>query len=257
MDKISRIGDTMTGALKVQRESDIVAIHDVLHKYFATGNVGTLKITMPKSWSSTMISGKILGSTTTDDKSWELNFSGFNFIDTPAWFYTTAKLNGNSPFSKVRFAHDGSKCCLLLGATDTAWGYLGVALLDLLITFNNRDGWETGWSASIITSEAGLTNIVEAKMQSSFNGFFGTANVLSGAWSATGGYTDYPAHVTISNAQILATDKVDVVFPANYLLVAKTAGVEPVEALAGGFKMYAKVPPLSTLSLEYEVKRGM
>ena len=164
--KLNKDGSVpMTGALKFNKGTFSRTYKEVLHFDNITNDItGILKIVLPKSWSSTMISGKIRGFEYVDGKSWELDFAGYN-PDIPQWMRTTAKVNGECPFSKVRFAHDGSKCCILLGDLTTMWHYPSISITDFLTTYLDIDGWESGWSASIIASEAGITNIVEAELK--------------------------------------------------------------------------------------------
>ena len=81
------------------------------------------------------------------------------------WENAFSIIKGKLPTNKVRLAYDGTSRCILLGTTTTIWTIPTLAVTDLLVGYNILDGWETGWSASIITSETGLTNIVEPTLQ--------------------------------------------------------------------------------------------
>ncbi len=134
--------------------------HDVLSYDDVGAITGTMKITMPKSWSNTMMSVTIKGYTLKDNNTngWECRVHGYNF--TTGWVRLSAQITGNAPFSKVRLAHDGTKCIILLGETSTVWNYPKLTVSEMLAGHQNTDGWETGWNASIITSETGIGNVV-------------------------------------------------------------------------------------------------
>ena len=121
---------------------------------------GTMKITMPKSWSNTMMSVTIKGFTHKDNNTngWECRVHGYN-SESNIWSHFSAQITGNAPFSKVRLAHDGTKCIILLGDTSTVWDYPKLTVSEMLASHENTDGWETGWNASIIQSETGIGNV--------------------------------------------------------------------------------------------------
>lgn len=119
---------------------------------------GTLKITLPKSWSNTMMNMKIRGydyySTT---GGWELMLGGYNAVSGTAWKYCSAVLLGSSPFTSVRFGHDGTNCCILLGITTTSWRYIRLVIEQLMAGYGNYFGWDSGYSFTFITDETGIT----------------------------------------------------------------------------------------------------
>ncbi|HLV30474.1 MAG TPA: hypothetical protein VKY57_02775, partial [Chitinispirillaceae bacterium] len=118
---------------------------------------GTIKITMPQSWSHTMLTIKIAGYTLTQGW-WECVVSGFN-RNTGVWDFPECELRGNPIFSDVRLAHDGSKCCLLLGNTSISQQYLEVHITDVITGHSDYATWGTGWSIDLITDESGISNI--------------------------------------------------------------------------------------------------
>jgi len=159
-------GGTMTGAQAFNRGGNLINYKDVLHAYLSVQTVGLLKITMPKSWSSSFMSGKLRGFQFDDGSSWELDFSSYNHQDSQTWLGATAKVNGQCPFAKVRFAHDGAKCCLLLGDLTTDWRYPTLAITDFMVSNMNLGDWGVGWLAEIIMSESGLSAISEPVLES-------------------------------------------------------------------------------------------
>jgi len=78
---------------------------------------GTMKFTLPKTWSGTMLTFTIKGYNYNYIGAWECVISGYNYTD--GWLSYSAEIRGSAPFSQVRLAHDGTKCCLLLGTPNT------------------------------------------------------------------------------------------------------------------------------------------
>lgn len=125
----------------------------------SASTTGTLKITLPKSWNNTMMRIKISGyNYNSSHGAWELLLGGYNFTGSGGmWYNTTAVLTGAAPFTSVRFAHDGSNCCILLGTTSLTWNYPKIVISEFTATSGVFDGWETGWAMGIITDETGIT----------------------------------------------------------------------------------------------------
>jgi hypothetical protein len=124
---------------------------------------GTLKIKLPKSWSNTMLDLVIKGHTHSGIGwgAWELRTGGYNYnTASPTWQGCSAVLNKEAPFTQVRFAHDGTNCCILLGTLSTTWNYPKLLISEVLAAFSNQTGWDLGWEISIITSETGITTTV-------------------------------------------------------------------------------------------------
>ena len=127
--------------------------------YFPTGTVsvaGTMKITLPKTWSSTIISLKIIGNDYgTGD--WSCTIYGYNYIVASAWLNANCTISGKPPFKSVRLGHDGTNCCILLGSyTDTNWNFTTINV-DLIASYQNISDWQSGWTIERITDETGIT----------------------------------------------------------------------------------------------------
>jgi hypothetical protein len=138
--------------------------HDVyLYSNPNSSETGILKIVMPQGWANTFQRITIKGYTHAGAQgAWECIIGGYDYnaVDeaNDDWAVRSAEIRGSAPFSIVRIGYDGSKCVILLGTTETVWNYAKVAISDMLVggaIYN----WETGWSASIISSETGITNI--------------------------------------------------------------------------------------------------
>ncbi|OGY60449.1 MAG: hypothetical protein A3G58_01130 [Candidatus Colwellbacteria bacterium RIFCSPLOWO2_12_FULL_46_17] len=145
---------------------------------------GTLKITMPKTWSNTMMQIKISGyNYSAGNGAWEVIIGGYNYATTPGWYNYTAEINGTPPFTQVRLAHDGAKNIILLGDTTTVWAYPKVVVTDFIAGHLAITGWGSGWSTSMITSETGIAQIVtpaiKTYVNASGNVGIGTTNIRS------------------------------------------------------------------------------
>lgn len=121
--------------------------------------VGTVKITLPFSWTTAMLSMKIKGYNSDSTGYWEMNLAGQPSADSSEWGQTSADTAGTStPFNTVRFGHDGTKACILLGTTSTSLSYPKIIIDELMVSFAaGTSNWSTGWSISQITNETGIT----------------------------------------------------------------------------------------------------
>ncbi|MCX7758991.1 MAG: hypothetical protein N2169_05220 [bacterium] len=145
---------------------------NVTYYYNGTANVtGTVKITMPGSWDATMMNIKIIGYDYSTNGAWELVVSGYNYDSSQNWLNCSAEIRGNAPFNQVRFAYDGSKNCLLLGTTSTVWQYPNLIVKEVAASFNTStlSTWGSGWTASLITDESGITKIVTPNLRKTWH----------------------------------------------------------------------------------------
>lgn len=161
---VSKAGDTMTGALIADRDvgpSDTrIYKHLASYKNALSNLTGALKISLPKSWSNTMLRIRIVGYDYSSNSAWEVTVAGYNYASTPAWYNYSAELRGMAPFDTVRLGHDGTVNCILLGTVSTVWQYPHIVVDELIAGQVNVTGWESGWQISLITDETGITNIV-------------------------------------------------------------------------------------------------
>ena len=143
-------------------------LHDVLlYTNDASSVTGTLKITLPVSWTNTMMTIELYIWNWVDNTSSKYIISGYNYVTTPEWTKTTCIVEGNS--LNTRLAHDGTKCCILIGATTSKWQYPKVVISKVICGYN---GWnlisKDGWTAKFITDETGIVNIVTPGRNTNF-----------------------------------------------------------------------------------------
>ena len=137
---------------------------DVLGYYTgAATSTGTLKIALPNSWTSTMLTFEIDLFSYNGDSSSKYIVSGYNYNSSSSgWVNTGATVIGRN-VGNVRFAHDGSKCCILIGGTSSTWSYLRVIIGRVESHYSssyNSETWRTGYSVSFLTDESGIVNVV-------------------------------------------------------------------------------------------------
>ena len=138
---------------------DVTVLQPLDGTFSANGNsTGAIKIKLPTSWSTSMLKICVEVYDYKTFESFSLILSGYNYGGTStAWINTSAqiiatKLDRNF---KVRFGHDGEKCCVYIGELNTTWSYLDIAITKVMIGFNHREKsrWLTGWDISVIDDE--------------------------------------------------------------------------------------------------------
>ena len=138
---------------------NILHAQDVAHYENLSGGTGTIKITLPVSWTNTIvntiINGHKYGSST--GSSWQCKAGGYLYSSTNNWLSNCAEIMGGAPFKTVRLAHDGTNACILLGNTSTNWGTNIGLSVDCYGYRNNEKNLLSGWSISLITNESGIT----------------------------------------------------------------------------------------------------
>lgn len=95
----------------------------------------------------------------TDDNTVTYIIGGYNYADNPGWHSTSAQCISKWGTSKsnldVRFGHDGSKCAIYIGASNTSWSYPQVMIRDILLGYGQASAiatWSKGWSIGFTTT---------------------------------------------------------------------------------------------------------
>lgn len=119
------------------------------------GNVsGYLHITLPVSWTSTMISFTVSIYNFQEGESVQYRISGYLY-SSGSWYNPSAVCNINPTKAHgklpIRFGHDGSKCAVLIGNNNTSWHYPVVQIHDILVGNENatNNNFKSGWVISI------------------------------------------------------------------------------------------------------------
>ena len=150
---------------------------------------GTIKIQLPVSWTNTMGVYKIMLYEYTGRGSSEITVSFYNYTSSESYYNYSYQVNGVFE-GAVRLAHDGSKCCILLGNTSYTWAYPKVFVHQIFGGQNiSSDYLDATFNISIITSESGLSKITSIPKTSmnkgdtnymrslDKNGYYGMAQV--------------------------------------------------------------------------------
>ncbi len=121
---------------------------------------GAIKITLPQTWSNTMISGEVSIYLYSQKHSFVLRFGGYTYPSGERWYNTFAQIIGNTESNnRVRFGHDGDKCCVVIGDAASRWQYPKIAIKNIKVGFRNYgiDKWKDGWNVSLETDISGIT----------------------------------------------------------------------------------------------------
>jgi hypothetical protein len=139
-------------------------------KYACSTNqiTGYLKITLPQSWTNTMMRFKVSVFNYKTGTSVEYLIGGYNYSPSTDWHQTFAQCLGKWEYPelsnlKVRFGHDGTKCAIYIGEANTIWTYPQVTVSDVTVGYSNYeyDKWASGWNIGFASSLGTITNTVE------------------------------------------------------------------------------------------------
>lgn len=166
---VLKAGDTMTGDLAFTSSgvikktgSNARVIDNVLTSYVSTSLdiTGTLKITMPFGWNNTMMTVEISIFSYSSHSNSKYIVSGYNYNSTSSGWYNEGSSVFGTYKGAARLAYDGSKCCILIGTTDSIWHYPRVTIDKVTIHYSGYTAtWEKGWEISFITDESNITSI--------------------------------------------------------------------------------------------------
>ncbi|MGV8153437.1 MAG: hypothetical protein ACLKAO_03915 [Alkaliphilus sp.] len=163
--KINKSGDTVTGLLDINRighDDDGVYVPypegaSARNLGGSTG-VGTIKITLPVSFTNTMVQFIIDVYDYTTNGKFTVHVGGYN---TSIWANPTAYILGSRADRNfnIRFANDGAKDCILIGETTSTWKWLQVTVRNFYGGYSGATlaNWADGWDVSLETSFTGIT----------------------------------------------------------------------------------------------------
>lgn len=124
-----------------------------------TSMTGYLKITLPQSWTNTMMSFTITIYDYSVNTSTKYFVSGYNYSASSSWSNCTVYAVGNNTKLqnsnyKVQFGHDGTKCAIYIGESTTKWNYPQISISDITLGYSNatHGNWKSGWSISFTTT---------------------------------------------------------------------------------------------------------
>mgnify|MGYP006873029187 CR=1 FL=1 len=152
-------------ALARSEDSFIIAPSGGYFNDTTNSRTGAIKITLPQSWTSTMMDFWVDIYNYSDMNMVSYHIGGYNYSTTPAWVNCSAYSvgQGNHADLTVRFGHDGTKCCITIGEIDTTWSYPKVTIRDVTVghSYNNINRWGYGWTISFVTTLPTTVNVTK------------------------------------------------------------------------------------------------
>ena len=130
----------------------------------ASTQTGAIKVTLPHSWTSTMLRMTIKVYEYTTNESFEINCGGYNYGG-GSWVNNFAYIIGNPNIDRnfnVRFGHDGSKCCVYIGEGSSSWSYMQIVVTDVKLgySYDNAHDWDSGWDVGFATSFGTISSTI-------------------------------------------------------------------------------------------------
>jgi len=132
-----------------------------------TSKTGAIKITLPNSWSDSMLRVNINVSEYSDEKSFELTVGGLDSSDDGGqWKNTFASLTPDSRQIidlSARFGHDSEKTCIFIGEVDSSWSYPQIIVTEFEAKNEkvSNYGWYEGWKVEFVTEFDTIDSTVE------------------------------------------------------------------------------------------------
>jgi len=127
--------------------------------YSSGSTAGAIKITLPLSWSNTMMRIVVKVFDYADSEGFTVELGGYNYTGSGGYWANTYAYITSSPSVdrnfNVRFGHDGTKCCIYIGETTQSWSYLKVAVTEAQFghanfeTYRWNDGWDVRETSSL------------------------------------------------------------------------------------------------------------
>ena len=128
--------------------------------FYKSGSAtGAIKITLPKSWSSNLMSFDLSVTQADgliDSNSFTLKICGKNNNSNDSWENVSAQVisSTTSKDFNVRFGHDGSKCAIYIGELNSSWANPIINLYNFVASYNesssSHEDWSQGWIISIV-----------------------------------------------------------------------------------------------------------
>lgn len=191
-------GITTTNGLATKNY--VITPKDGIYRTTDNTHTGALTISLPQSWTNTMIDFKIQIYIYGEKQSVEYRVGGYNYNgNNGTWVNTFAYATGNKSSSyknlNVRFGHNGEKCVVYIGETNTVWSYPQVTIKDVSLGYsgNGPNSWNSGWGISWSTGFGAITSTI------SNTAVAATTPTDVGAAPASHTHTTVGAYMGISN----------------------------------------------------------
>lgn len=225
-------------------------------RYSGSGDVtGAIIITLPQSWTDTMMKMEIDIFLYEANKSFTVACGGYAYGVGASWINEFAQIMGSTASdNRVRFGHNGTKCCIIIGETTTVWKYPKIAVRNFQAGHSNRTTaqWSTGWAVTISTSLAGYATptgdfsnaLLDAKSILG-QGAFATVDQITPANAST-----YIADLAVDTLQI-AENAATVPVSATSSHVTVPHSAESVSVFSGGVPTWSVWTKIDEMFLTY------
>lgn len=119
----------------------------------STNRTGAIEIRLPVFFNYAMVKMTVEIFEYATGLSCTLEVAGYNYAVNNSWYNCTARVIGGNVEYPVRFGHDGTKCCIWIGANNENWDYPQVVVKDVLVGYigYSRVAWESGWQINFVT----------------------------------------------------------------------------------------------------------
>ncbi|NDG54002.1 MAG: hypothetical protein EBY39_13440, partial [Flavobacteriia bacterium] len=153
-------------------DSNFVHVLRPESSFYKSGNgTGYIKIKLPQSWTSNFLSFDVQVYQNIGDQnsqSFTLKVGGNNDNQSDSWQNVYAQLissNTDQNFN-VRFGHDGDKCAIYIGESNSSWSSPLINLYNFSASYSDSsstaDHWNDGWEVSIVSSLGAISKTSEA-----------------------------------------------------------------------------------------------
>ena len=133
------------------------------YKNLSSSQTGYIKIKLPQSWTNTMMKFRISVFDYAENESFDVIVAGYNATSGSTWTRTSATIISDNSVNRnfnVRFGHDGTKCSVYIGESNSVWGYPQIAVTEFHggYTNFNTSQWNNGWEISITPTLGTITS---------------------------------------------------------------------------------------------------
>lgn len=148
----------------VGKDKYIAYPNDAYYQVSSASVTGYIGITLPVSWTNTFVKFSVSIFNLVTGESCDYHISGYNYASTPTWSNCTAVCVGKAGSARsnlnVRFGHNGTKCMVCIGETNTTWVYPVIQVHDVVLGYykNDFETWKSGWDIHFYTGLPGTIN---------------------------------------------------------------------------------------------------
>lgn len=123
---------------------------------YGSPQTGCIKIALPQGYINTMLRFAVDVFDYASGESVTYLISGYNYAavsnSNGYWVSVSAQFIGpETQARRVRFGHDGTRCCIWIGETSSGWDYPNILVRDLMAGYSNYTAslWKSGWDVSV------------------------------------------------------------------------------------------------------------